>query len=58
MDFSGKQEEISRLKEQARELMEWMMNHTSPDTSAEEFCEVAGRWAYVCTRMYQVEKNW
>ena len=58
MDYSGKKEMTEQLRAQANKLRQWMMEHTSPDTGADEFCEVAGRYAILCTRIYLVEKQW
>ena len=58
MDLLGKKKLIEKLREQAGILREWMDAHSSPDTSAEEFCKVANDYAIVCTKIYVIEKQW
>lgn len=58
MDYSGKKKIVSRLREEADELRQWMYSHTSPDTDAAEFCRVANDYAILCTRIYIIEKQW
>jgi hypothetical protein len=49
--------EAEAYREEASELRDWMFTHSSPSTSAEEFCEVATRYAALCTKIYMLEKG-
>jgi hypothetical protein len=54
----GKNQILESLRKKASEIREWLMEHTSTDTSAEEFSKVANDYAIICTRIYVVEKQW
>jgi hypothetical protein len=54
----GKNQILESLRKKASEIREWLMEHTSPDTSAEEFSKVANDYSIICTRIYVVEKQW
>ena len=58
MSWSGKNRIIQKLRNEAGELRRWMSEHTSPSTPASEFCEVANRYAIICTKIYIIEKQW
>lgn len=57
-DLLGKKKLLSKLREEADELRAWMLEHTSPDVSAEEFEKVSNRYAILCTRISTIEKQW
>ena len=54
----GKNKVLEDLREKADALREWMLRHTSPDTTADEFCQVANDYAIIVTRIYTIEKQW
>lgn len=58
MSWSGKNRIIQKLRNEAGELRKWMSEHTSPSTPASEFCEVANKYAIICTKIYVIEKQW
>ena len=47
----GKNQILESLRKKASEIREWLMEHSSPDTSAEEFCKVANDYAIICTKI-------
>ena len=49
---------VEKLREEAGELRGWMSDHSSPDTPASEFCEIANRYAIICTKIYIIDKQW
>lgn len=54
----GKNQILEGLRKKASEIREWLMENTSPDTSADEFSKVANDYAIICTKIYVVEKQW
>lgn len=58
MDILGKNKLLQSLRDRAEELRQWMYEHTSPDTPAKEFVEVANQYAIIQTRIYIIEKQW
>ena len=54
----GKTRILETLRTEAEELRDWMYNHTSPETSAAEFEEVARKYAVICTRIHIIDKQW
>ena len=58
MSWSGKNRVIQKLRDEAGELRKWMSEHASPSTPASEFCDIANRYAIICTKIYVIEKQW
>lgn len=57
-DLLGKKKLLAKLRAEADELRSWMLDNTSPDVSADEFCKVANAYAILCTRIAVIEKQW
>lgn len=58
MDLLGKNRLIQKLRDEAENLREWMYSHSGPEISASIFCDVANKYAIICTRIYIIEKQW
>ena len=54
----GKDNILLELRMRATDLRHWMIGHTSPDTSAKEFCKVANEYAILCVKITTIEKQW
>jgi hypothetical protein len=54
----GKDKILAALRQEAKELREWMSEHTSPDVPFKEFIEVANKYAIVCNRIHTIETQW
>lgn len=54
---TGKEILLKELIEKAKDLREWMLEHSTPDTRAKEYCEVANEYAIIRCKIHLIEKN-
>lgn len=54
---TGKEIVLKELVEKAHALREWLLENSSPDTRAKEYCEVANEYAIIRCKIHLIEKN-